>query len=88
MNRIISFFTELPSWLQWAVIVFLAGVVGQFGKSLTLAIIGYIKKRKSTGGSSQVGKSIENNYKLKKKELKALAKLEKKKAKAREKEKK
>ena len=33
--------------IKWVLIVFAAGIIGQFGKSLTLRILDWFKKRKA-----------------------------------------
>ena len=37
-------FDEIPEWVWWVAAIFAAGVVGQFGKSLTLKILGLFSK--------------------------------------------
>ena len=39
--------------LKWVIIVLLAGFIGQFGKSISLHIINYFKKRKARRTSTE-----------------------------------
>ena len=39
--------------LKWIIIVLIAGFIGQFGKSISLHIIDYFKKRKATRTSTE-----------------------------------
>jgi len=39
--------------LKWVIIVLLAGFIGQFGKSISLHIIGYFKRRKAKCTSTE-----------------------------------
>ena len=39
--------------LKWIIIVLLAGFIGQFGKSISLNIIDYLKKRKAKRTSTE-----------------------------------
>jgi len=61
--------------IKWVIIVFIAGIIGQFGKSLTLHVLDWWKKRKAKSSPSKKIKSSE-------KPSKKLSKLEKKKQKA------
>ena len=38
--------------LQWIIIILIAGFIGQFGKSLSLQILDYYKKKKEKGKSA------------------------------------
>jgi hypothetical protein len=38
--------------LKWVIIILIAGFIGQFGKSLSLHIIDYYKKKKAKGKSA------------------------------------
>ncbi|MBW2986097.1 hypothetical protein KY333_01880 [Candidatus Woesearchaeota archaeon] len=62
--------------IKWAIIVFIAGIIGQFGKSLTLQILNWIKKRKTKSSPSKPSKKLS---KLEKKRQKAEIKRLKKK---------
>ena len=42
--------------LKWAIIVLLAGFIGQFGKSISLHIINYFKRRKAKCTSTEPAK--------------------------------
>ena len=61
--------------IKWVMIVFIAGMIGQFGKSLTLQALNWMKKRKTKSVSA---KQIKHSEKPSKK----LSKLEKKRQKA------
>ena len=61
--------------IKWAIIVFIAGIIGQFGKSLTLHILDWWRKRKVKVSPA---KTIHPSEKPSKK----LSKLEKKRQKA------
>ncbi|MBC8324131.1 MAG: hypothetical protein H8E27_00660 [Verrucomicrobia subdivision 3 bacterium] len=37
-------FDEIPDWVWWVAAIFAAGVIGQFGKSLTLKFLGLFSK--------------------------------------------
>lgn len=60
--------------IKWAIIVFIAGIIGQFGKSLTLHILEWWRKRKA--------KEQHKETVHKEKPSKKLSKLEKKRQKA------
>jgi uncharacterized pyridoxal phosphate-containing UPF0001 family protein len=75
--------------IKWALLILLAGFIGQFGKSLSLRVIHYFqdKKKKKISPSAEVeqevdraGKvdSIDPDHKTEKKMLKAQIKLNKK----------
>lgn len=57
--------------IKWVIIVFIAGIIGQFGKSLTLQVLNWMKKRKTKSVSA---KPIKHSEKPSKK----LSKIEKK----------
>lgn len=60
--------------IKWIIIVFVAGIIGQFGKSLTLHVLDWWKKRKAKAQSKEtVNKEMPS---------KKLSKLEKKRKKA------
>jgi len=54
--------------IKWVVIVFVAGIIGQFGKSLTLRILDWWKKRKA---KSSLAAPSKKHSKLEKKQQKA-----------------
>lgn len=59
--------------IKWVIIVFIAGIIGQFGKSLTLHLLDWWRRRKAkTSPAKTVSRS----------ESKKLSKLEKKRQKA------
>jgi hypothetical protein len=75
--------------IKWALLILLAGFIGQFGKSLSLRVIHYFqdKKKKKISPAAeaeqeadQAGKvdSIDPHHKTEKKMLKAQIKLDKK----------
>jgi hypothetical protein len=81
--------------LQWIAVIFLAGLVGQLGKSLTLRILGELKARRNPaegaaaaplhGASGPEGKDANKaRVKEEKKALKAQHKAEKKRRKLEE----
>ncbi|MBW3005025.1 hypothetical protein KY310_04290 [Candidatus Woesearchaeota archaeon] len=61
--------------IKWVIIVFIAGIIGQFGKSLTLHILDWWKKRKAKTAPVNTAKHQETPSKK-------LSKLEKKRQKA------
>lgn len=61
--------------IKWVIIVFIAGIIGQFGKSLTLHLLDWWKKRKAKATPAKT-----KSYPAK--SSKKLSKLEKKKQKA------
>jgi DNA integrity scanning protein DisA with diadenylate cyclase activity len=78
--------------IKWALLILLAGFIGQFGKSFSLRVIHYFqdktKKKISPAAEAEqeadrAGKvdSIDPDHKTEKKMLKAQSKLEKKKGK-------
>jgi hypothetical protein len=60
--------------IKWAIIVFVAGIIGQFGKSLTLHVLEWWRKRKA--------KELHKEKSHKEKPSGKLSKLEKKRQKA------
>ena len=59
--------------IRWVIIVFIAGIIGQFGKSLTLHLLDWWRKRKAKVSPA---KTVSHS------KSKKLSKLEKKKQKA------
>ncbi len=49
--------------LQWIIIILIAGFIGQFGKSLSLQILDYYKKKKEKGKSADPSVPGEDEYK-------------------------
>lgn len=76
----------VPEWLWWVLVIFLAGIIGQFGKSLTLTILKNFsaKKKEETNELEREEHSTEDPKVLKKRD-KAEKKRRKKEAKVREK---
>ncbi len=75
--------------LKWVLVILIAGFIGQFGKSFSLHLIAYFKKKKETGirlareDDATPGREIlmgakEQNAKAVKKALKAQVKAKKK----------
>ena len=81
--------------LKWIIIILLAGFIGQFGKTMSLHIINYFKKRKEKKVSiesrvvneknKEVIEEKARNHKAEKKALKAQLKARKKAEKAKQK---
>ena len=71
-------FDNVPDWVWWVAVIFAAGVIGQFGKSLTLKILNLFTKEKRDpemkpaheAGESEAALSLKEQKKLKKAELK------------------
>ena len=70
-------FDEVPEWVWWVAVIFAAGVVGQFGKSLTLKILGLF----SNDAKEPEVEAVEPEAALDLKEQKKLTKAEVKRAK-------
>lgn len=68
--------------IKWIIIVFIAGIIGQFGKSLTLHILDWWRKRKAKKESPKKPSVHEKQVVHKEPFSKKLSKLEKKKQKA------
>ena len=49
--------------LQWIIIILIAGFIGQFGKSLSLQILDYYKKKKEKRNSADPSVSGEDEHK-------------------------
>ncbi|RMH54775.1 MAG: hypothetical protein D6679_12920 [Candidatus Hydrogenedentota bacterium] len=45
VSKILREIQTWPEWILWVLAVFLAGMIGQFGKSLTLAFLAHAKRR-------------------------------------------
>ena len=71
-------FDIVPDWVWWGAVIFAAGVIGQFGKSLTLKILNLLTKEKREpevkpaleAGESKAALNLKEQKKLKKAELK------------------
>ncbi len=67
-------FDEIPGWVWWVAVIFVAGVVGQFGKSLTLKILGLfsndVKEPEVEAGESEAALDLKQQKKLSKAEVK------------------
>ena len=79
-------FDNFPDWVLWVAVIFAAGVIGQFGKSLTLQILALFSKKKQEpevnpaleAGESEAVLNLKEQKKLKKAELKKAKKEAKK----------
>ena len=78
-------FDEIPGWVWWVAVIFAAGVVGQFGKSLTLKILGLfskdVKEPEVEAGESEAALDLKQQKKLSKAEVKRAKKAAKSQAK-------
>ena len=71
-------FDNVPDWVWWVAVIFAAGVIGQFGKSLTLQILGLFSTKKQEPevppvlevGKTEAVLNLKEQKKLKKAELK------------------
>ena len=73
---------NVPDWILWALLIFAAGVVGQFGKSLTLKVLDFFTGAEETSARSQsTGNSAKQETALDVKETKKAKKAEVKRAK-------
>ena len=67
-------FDNIPEWVWWVAVIFAAGVVGQFGKSLTLTIIGLfskdVKEPEVEAGEAEAALDLKQQKKLSKAEVK------------------
>ena len=69
---------NIPEWIWWVLVIFAAGVIGQFGKSLTLKILNLSSKEKQESevkpalevGESEAALNLKEQKKLKKAEFK------------------
>lgn len=71
----------IPELLWWVIVIFMAGIIGQFGKSLTLKILDRFSKGKDgdeKGEREEVTVSAEPEVEVDPKELKKRTKEEKK----------
>ncbi len=84
---------NIPDWVLWVAVIFLAGVVGQFGKSLTLRFLDLFSKGnedqevpplfgKANGGKPDSDLDGKEEKKRKKAELKRAKKEAKEQAKS------
>lgn len=78
---------NIPDWILWILLIFAAGVVGQFGKSLTVKFLDQFSKDEENPTESQSAADSANqeaalDAKQQKKLKKAESKLAKKEAKA------
>jgi len=82
-------FDNVPDWVWWVAVIFAAGVIGQFGKSLTLKILGLFSKDNMEPevkpaieeGESEATMDVKKQKKLTKSELKQAKKVVKAQAK-------
>jgi len=67
-------FENIPDWVWWVAVIFAAGVVGQFGKSLTLKLLGLFskdaKEPEVEAGESAAALDLKQQKKLSKAEVK------------------
>ena len=67
-------FDNIPEWVWWVAVIFAAGVVGQFGKSLTLKILGLfskdVKEPEVGAGEAEAALDLKQQKKLSKAEVK------------------
>ena len=71
-------FDNVPDWVWWVAVIFAAGVIGQFGKSVTLQILVLFSKKKQEPevnpvlevGKTEAVLNLKEQKKLKKAELK------------------
>ena len=67
-------FDNIPEWVWWGAVIFAAGVVGQFGKSLTLKILGLfskdVKEPEVEAGEAEAALDLKQQKKLSKAEVK------------------
>ena len=74
-------FDNVPDWVWWVAVIFAAGVIGQFGKSLTLQILNLSSKEKQESEVKPALEVGESEAALNLKEKKKLGKAEVKRAK-------
>ena len=71
-------FDNIPEWVWWVAVIFAAGVVGQFGKSLTLKILGLfskdVKETEVDAGAAEAALDLKQQKKLSKTEVKRVKK--------------
>ena len=67
-------FENIPDWVWWVAVIFAAGVVGQFGKSLTLKLLGLFskdaKEPEVEAGESAAALDLKQKKKVSKAEVK------------------
>ena len=67
-------FENIPDWAWWLAVIFAAGVVGQFGKSLTLKLLGLFskdaKEPEVEAGESEAALDLKQQKKLSKAKVK------------------